>query len=81
MGRAFAANDAGRPGLRAERRTAAAGALYLGVVKFEAGGFQSFHVIHCAAVQVHQRSGIHKNLEVVEAEDLVHHAALILESH
>jgi type II secretory pathway pseudopilin PulG len=53
--------------LHAERRTAAAGRLHLGVLELEAGGFQRLHVVHDAAVQIHQRGGIHKDLQVVEA--------------
>jgi len=36
--------------LDAERRTAAAGALHLGILKLEAGSFERFHIIYDAAV-------------------------------
>ena len=74
-------NQAGTRSLHAEGGAAAAGRLHLGVVELEAGRFQRFDVVHRTAVQVHQRSGIYKYLQVLEAEDLVHHAALVFESH
>ena len=43
-----------RRSLDAEGRTAAAGRLDLGIFELETGRFQGFHVVHSAAVQIHQ---------------------------
>jgi hypothetical protein len=59
--------------LDAKRGTATAGALRVRVLKLEACCFQGFHVIHHAAIEIHQRSRIDKHLEAVEGENLVHH--------
>src|SRR5579863_8452274 len=67
--------------LDVERRTAAASRLHLGVLELEARRFQGLHVIHRAAVQVHQRRGVDKHLQVVKAEHLVHHPGLVLKRH
>ena len=48
--------------LDAEGGAAAAGRLHLWIVKLEPGCFKRLDVVHRASVQVHQRSGIHKNL-------------------
>ena len=57
-------NQSGTPcRLDAERRAAAAGRLHLGIVKLEAGCFQRLDVVHRAAIQVHQRSRIHKTFK------------------
>src|SRR5207244_9283153 len=56
--------------LNAERRSAAAGALHVWVLELEAGAFESFDVVHDAAVQVHDRCRVHVNLEAVHVENL-----------
>ena len=60
--------------LDAKRGTATASALSVRVLKFEACCFKGFHVIHHAAIEIHQRSRIDKHLETVESENLVHHS-------
>src|SRR5579884_4544261 len=60
--------------LDVERRSAAAGALHIGVFELEAGALERFDVIDAAAVQIHDGSGIHENLQAVHVEGLVHHA-------
>src|ERR1700679_3333862 len=64
-----------------EGGAAAAGGLDLRILKLEACCFESFNVVDDAAIEVHERSGIDIDIEIVELEDLVHHAALILEGH
>jgi hypothetical protein len=60
--------------LDAKRGTATAGALRVRVLKLEACCFKGFHVIHHAAIEIHQRSRIDEHLEAVEGENLVHHS-------
>src|SRR5665213_2396512 len=67
--------------LYAEGRSAAARALHIRILELEAGRFEGFDVVDYAAVQVHQRGRVDKNLEAVVGEDLVHHAALVFEGH
>src|ERR1700722_19065845 len=62
-------------------RTAPAGALDRRVVELEPGRLQGLNVIDHAAIEVHQRGGIDKDLQIVELEDLVHHARLVLKRH
>src|SRR5438270_3541905 len=67
--------------LDAERRAATAGALHIGIFELEARALQGFDVIHHAAVQIHERSGVNIHLETIEVEGFVHHSGGILEGH
>src|SRR5580698_8854963 len=67
--------------LHAEARTAAAGALYLGVLKLEAGSLEGLYIVHRAAVQVHRAGRVDEDLEVLETNDLIHHAGGVLKRH
>jgi len=67
--------------LNAERRSAPASALGVGVLELEACCFEGFDVVDDAAVEVHERSGVDKDLECAEVKDLVHHAGLVLKRH
>src|SRR5258708_26555573 len=60
---------------------APAGALDCRVVELEPSRLQGLNVIDHAAIEVHQRGGIDKDLQIVELEDLVHHARLVLKRH
>src|SRR5580700_10807368 len=62
-------------------RAAPAGALDCRVVELEPSRLQGFNVIDHAAIEVHQRGGIDKDLQIIELEDLVHHACLVLKGH
>src|ERR1017187_9434667 len=65
--------DSWERGLDAEARSAAAGALYRGVLELEAGGFQSLHVVDGAVLQVHRGGRVQEHLQVIELVHLVHH--------
>src|SRR4029079_3951578 len=67
--------------LHAERRSAAAGALHLGILKLEPRRLKSLDVVDNAPIQVHERGPIEKHRQVVTPEDLVHHAGLVLKRH
>src|SRR5579872_3741538 len=67
--------------LDAEAGSAAAGGLYLGIFELEAGGLEGLDVVDGAAVEVHGGGGVDEDLEVVEADDLVHHAGGVLKAH
>src|SRR5260370_6400221 len=60
--------------LDVERRPAAAGALHVRVLELETGTLQRLDVIHPAAVQVHDRGGVHEHFKAVHIEHFVHHA-------
>src|SRR6201999_564906 len=62
--------------LCAEGRSTAAGALHVRVFKLEARRFKRFHVVDHAAIQIHQRCGVNKDLQIVETEYLIHHPGL-----
>src|SRR6266849_3130065 len=61
-------------GLDVERRPAAAGALHVRVLELEAGTLQGLDVIHAAAVQVHDRGGVHEHFKALHIEHFIHHA-------
>src|SRR5215471_15640099 len=65
--------------LDVERRPAAAGALHVRVLELETGALQRLDVIHAAAVQVHDRGGVHEYFEAVHVEHFVHHAGASIE--
>src|ERR1700722_431030 len=81
-GGAFSAvTDRGGLVLNVKRGAAPAGALDRWVIELEPGRFQGLDVIDDAAVEVHQRGGVDKDLQIVELEDLVHRARLVLKRH
>src|SRR5271168_109811 len=67
--------------LYAERGSAAASALYVGVLELETGAFQGFDVVDDAAVQIHHRGGIDEDLQSIHVEGLVHHSGSVFKLH
>src|SRR5258708_2055618 len=67
--------------LHAERGSAAASALHVRVLEFEACTFEGFNVVDNASVQIHDGSGVDEYLHSVHVEGLVHHSGRILELH
>src|SRR3954451_18960187 len=70
-----------RIGLNAERGSAPAGALDVGIFEFESRTLERFNIVDHAAVEVHHGRGVNVNLQTVHIEGLVHHSGAVLELH
>src|ERR1700689_4984135 len=67
--------------LDSERAAAAAGALHIGVVKFEPRALERLDVINFDAVQIHLAHLVHQDLEAGEFVHIVRIVHLVLEGH
>src|SRR5579859_618612 len=67
--------------LHAERRSAAAGAFHVRILELESRTLEGLHVIHDAAVEIHDRRRIDEYLQAVHFEGLVHHSGAVLKLH
>ena len=67
--------------LDAEGATAAAGALHVGIVKFESRTFYRLDVIDLNSVQIHGTHLIDGDLQTIELKQLIRIAGLVFKRH
>src|SRR5262249_23071190 len=67
--------------LRLEGAAAAAGRLYVGVVKLETRPFERLHVIDFRAVEIKKARLVDEDLQAVVSVCLVEHVRRVLEGH